>query len=716
MSYEYKQTTNNPHTDQLVNATEKPDVNYLNYEFKRSLYTGNNVSRVDSNDAVRFCKWSGQTDDGKKYSSTRPDGEQVFPFEGASDVRIRLIDSTINEIVANLTTSFVRGQLNISGVDITDGGTAAAASELMTWIRQNKLKVELERESELLAQYTQQYGWSVAHVAWDQKTGTRIQKITMQQVMQISQQAGAQNPNSIIAQLPSLIANPEAEQQAADIVTTFLPDLTIRDAKKFVKELRETGTGEYEEEYIQKNLPSITALKPFDEVAFPPETIDLQRARVIFRREYFTEVELKAMEKNAGWDGEFCEKAAITQGRQSWYNNPNLVTTALNVTGTVRNDHLIEVVHAYTRQLSDNGSPAIYYTVFCPELGQDMYGKHELLDYAHGEYPFIEYRRERLRRAICDSRGIPELSMTDQDEIKAQHDSMRDRTAFTTLPPIRVKKRIGMINKIGPGVQLPVTQADDYQFMDPPRSPISEAMSVINQVESRHANYFGLLHPSVPPAKQQVIVQKEINNWFGVWSKIFSQTFQLCLQYMPAEEIQRVINMPLPQNISEIAGQFDFILKYDVRDMDNEYVMKKLQAISQFVVPLDAGGVIDRNQLIQEIMMAISPDAARTMITDQKGASQKMFKDVQNDIGMMMLGNEALYVENDPAAASKLQYTQQVLQSNPKAQQASKTDQQFQQLLQKYMKNLQFSMQQQQNKQIGKIGVTPGNTPPAPQQ
>ena len=716
MSLDYKKVPGSPTTDQLVNASEQPDINYLNYEFKRSLYTGNNVSRVDNNDAVRFCKWSGMTDDGKKYSSTRPDGDQVFPFEGASDVRIRLVDSTINELVANLTTSFVRGQLNISGVDIKDGGMAAAASELMTWIRQNKLKVELEREAELLAQYTQQYGWSVVHVAWDQKTAIRSQKITMQQVMQLSQQASATNPASIIAQLPMLVMNPEAEQQAADIVTTFLPDLTIRDAKKFVRDLRETGTGEYDEEYIQKNLPSVTALTPFDEVAFPPETIDLQRARVIFRREYFTEVELKAMEKDAGWSAEFCEKAAVTQGRQSWYNNPNLVTTSLSVGGTVRNDHLIEIVHAYTRQLSDKGSPAIYYTVFCPELGQDMYAKHELLDYAHGEYPFVEYRRERLRRAICDSRGVPELSMTDQEEIKAQHDSMRDRTAFTTLPPIRVKKRIGMINKIGPGVQLPVTQADDYQFMDPPRSPISEAMAVIGQVESRHANYFGLLHASVPPAKQQVIMQKEINNWFGVWSKVFSQTFQLCLQYMPAEEIQRIVNLPMPQNISDIAGQFDFILKYDVRDMDNEYVMKKLQAISQFVVPLDAGGVIDRNQLITDIMTAISPDAARTMITDQQGASQKMFKDVQTDIGMMMLGNEALYVENDPAAGSKLQYAQQVLQSNPKAQQASKTDQQFQQLLQKYMQNLQFSMQQQQNKQVGKIGVTPASATPPPTQ
>lgn len=716
MSLDYKKVPGSPNTDQLVNASETPDINYLNYEFKRSLYTGNNVSRVDNNDAVRFCKWSGMTDDGKKYSSTRPDGDQVFPFEGASDVRIRLVDSTINELVANLTTSFVRGQLNISGVDIKDGGISAAASELMTWIRQNKLKVELEREAELLAQYTQQYGWSVVHVAWDQKTAIRSQKITMQQVMQLSQQASATNPASIIAQLPMLVMNPEAEQQAADIVTTFLPDLTIPDARKFVRDLRETGTGEYDEEYIQKNLPSVTALKPFDEVAFPPETIDLQRARVIFRREYFTEVELKAMEKDAGWSAEFCEKAAVTQGRQSFYNNPNLVTTSLSVSGTVRNDHLIEIVHAYVRQLGDKGSPAIYYTVFCPELGQDMYAKHELLDYAHGEYPFVEYRRERLRRAICESRGVPELSMTDQEEIKAQHDSMRDRTAFTTLPPIRVKKRIGMINKIGPGVQLPVTQADDYQFMDPPRSPISEAMAVIGQVESRHANYFGLLHASVPPAKQQVIMQKEINNWFGVWSKVFSQTFQLCLQYMPAEEIQRIVNMPMPQNLSDIAGQFDFILKYDVRDMDNEYVMKKLQAISQFVVPLDAGGVIDRNQLITDIMTAISPDAARTMITDQQGASQKMFKDVQTDIGMMMLGNEALYVENDPAAGSKLQYAQQVLQSNPKAQQASKTDQQFQQLLQKYMQNLQFSMQQQQNKQVGKIGVTPASaTPPPPQ-
>lgn len=699
--------------DQLVDAKLKPDVNNLCFEFQRALYTGNNVTRVDANDETRFCKWNGQTDDGKKWSSNKVGGDQVFPFEGASDVRIRLVDATINEIVSVLTTSFSRGNLAISGVDIQDGGSAALATDLMTWIRENKLKAELEREAELLAQYTQQYGWSVVHVGWSQKIAIRTQKITMDQVMSLAQQASAQNPNSIIAQMPTLIANPEAEMQVADIVSTLLPDLKLADAKKFVRELRETGVGEYKEEYIQRNLPSITALKPFDEVAFPPETIDLERARVIFRREYFNEVELRSMAKNAEWDETFIEEAVKTQGRQSWYNNPNLVTTSLSVNAVVNNDHLIEIVHCYVRQISDKGSPAIYYTVICPQLGQDYYGKHELLDYAHGEYPFVEYRRERLRRAICESRGIPELSITDQEEIKAQHDSIRDRTAFTTLPPIRVKKRIGMINKIGPGVQLPVTQSDDYQFMDPPRAPITEAVSVINMVEARHANYFGLQHPSVPAGKQSAIMQKTINSWFGVWSKVFSQTFQLCLQYMPEPEIVRIVGQPLPSNLNDIASQFDFILKYDVREMDNDYVMKKLDAISKFVVPLDSGGVIDRNKLIMAITTAISPDAARDLVVDQTSASQKMFREVQTDIGMMMLGNEALYVENDPSAKSKMQYAQQVMQSNPKAAQAAQGDPQFQQLLEKYMKNLQFSMQQQENKQIGRIGVSPAAQAPA---
>jgi hypothetical protein len=54
-----------------------------------------------------------------------------------------------------------------------------------------------------------------------------------------------------------------------------------------------------------------------------------------------------------------------------------------------------------------------------------------------------------------------------------------------------------------------------------------------------------------------------------------------------------------------------------------------------------------------------------------------------------------------------MQYLQQVMAKNPKAQQAQQQDQIFVMLLQNYVKNLQMSVMQQQNKQIGRIGVTP---------
>ena len=73
---------------------------------------------------------------------------------------------------------------------------------------------------------------------------------------------------------------------------------------------------------------------------------------------------------------------------------------------------------------------------------------------------------------------------------------------------------------------------------------------------------------------------------------------------------------------------------------------------------------------------------------------------------MMMLGNEAQYVENDPSAPTKMQYLQEIMQKNPKAQQAAQSDQIFQILLQNYSKNLQMSIEQQKNKEIGRIGVS----------
>jgi hypothetical protein len=54
-----------------------------------------------------------------------------------------------------------------------------------------------------------------------------------------------------------------------------------------------------------------------------------------------------------------------------------------------------------------------------------------------------------------------------------------------------------------------------------------------------------------------------------------------------------------------------------------------------------------------------------------------------------------------------MQFLQQIVANNPKYQQLMQQDGRFVQLMENYSKSLQMSIDQQQNKQVGRIGVKP---------
>ena len=695
--------------DPLVNASDKPNVSALYDELQRCFYHGANAAELNANDDLRYCRWEGQTIDGRKHSTGKTEDEPAMPFEGASDVRIRLIDRVINEQVAMLMNSLKLAKLGVSGRTADDAAYAAGMNSLINHFT-NRLRTEVRRETELFCQYGNQYGWAAMYVGWEQQIGLREQKFNMVELVEMA--SSPDQSSELVSALPEYIMNPATEDMAVAILSQRLTTFREAELRRMVKELKATGSATAFEETITKNLPCITALKPFDEISFPPETIEFQKARVIFRRMFMTEVELRSMERNDGWDSEAIIEAINTAGKMSWYNDPNIVPRAnLLDTYEFRGNHLIEVCYAYTRQINDEGVPHIYYTAFCPNASRSSYFKHEKLGYAHGQYPFVIYRRENIRKNIAESRGIPEILMTEQAELKGQHDSMRDRTAFETVPPIMVKRRIQGIGRIGPAQQLPVSSPDDYKFMEPPRGTPNLAEMVIQHVENNAARYFGLTSgmqkPETPAPYAQMLQQVATDNWLTTISEIYTQLLQLGLQYLASEEIERITNITIPQNMSDIANQFDYELKFDIRNLYVDFVMEKLAAINQSILPMDAGGVIDRNKLIAIAMNAVAPDMAKEVIIDQATASQKMYRDVQTDIALMILGNEPQYVENDPTAQTKMQYTQDIMSKNPVAQQAMQGNPTFQMIFENYIKNLQMSVSQQQNKQIGRIGVSP---------
>jgi hypothetical protein len=68
----------------------------------------------------------------------------------------------------------------------------------------------------------------------------------------------------------------------------------------------------------------------------------------------------------------------------------------------------------------------------------------------------------------------------------------------------------------------------------------------------------------------------------------------------------------------------------------------------------------------------------------------------KHDVGELSLPNMFRFME-------------QIVQGNPKYQEALQGDERFQALLENYGKNLQRSVSQEQNKMIGRIGVQPVN-------
>ena len=104
--------------DKLAFSSNKPNIQYLYDELHRSLFYGGNMSRLTTSDDQRMCRWEGQSSDGKKHEQHL--GFEPFPFEGASDVRTRLIDTTINQLVTLLITSWQKANIKVNGIEVDD--------------------------------------------------------------------------------------------------------------------------------------------------------------------------------------------------------------------------------------------------------------------------------------------------------------------------------------------------------------------------------------------------------------------------------------------------------------------------------------------------------------------------------------------------------------------------------------------------------------------
>ena len=691
-------------------ATNEPDVAKLQSELTDILEdAGRNLRRRDDYDDVRYARWEGQSDDGRKHEEFI--GRRPIPWEGSSDVHLRLADRLINEHVHMALESFFRANMSVSGIETSDQKKAAYWRDCLAYFLEQRMLPELRREVEILAQemFSGSPAIGIMGVYWQQETIMRNKKFTVQDVVQaVTQQGGDE---AAVQQVMTILQDPDMEQDALALMSQVFTGVKEKVLKKGLIEFRETGETKLPTPAIHENRPRFVAHRLYEDVFVDANCTELDRARVIMRREWLSETELRDKIITEGFDEEFVEAVLEKSEGQSGvaeydYRNPiqlGVHTMGKGVEGDF-ND-LYEIFYAYHRVYDeDTNVPAIYCTAFSSHV-PDLYGKHEILEYGHNQMPFVLFSRERLSRSIFDSRGISELVATNQYEAKVQRDLRNDASQISVIPPLLVNARRGGLNLlVAPASQITISRPDDINWLQPPQ--LSESSIEAEQTAIMDAErYFG--NPEKPEARQ-LYQQCMVNRWLDSWREVLSQALSLCQQYLAPEFVARITGGPVEEiamRQEDIEGRFDLSLRFSVDTLNPEFMQKKLDAVTK-LTQFDVTGALDRNKLLEIIAESIDPMLAKQVIMDKQTAAQKEIDDEQNSWVKIMNEIEPLPKEGVNFQL-RSQTAQQIMQTSKEFQKKASENPLVQQLAENRMKYLQFGIQQQENAQIGRVGVKP---------
>lgn len=655
------------------------------------------IQRKLRNWNTRYCIWAGQNEDGRKRKGSL--GSQPFPWEGSSDVRIRLADQIVRDHVAMLVNAFFKSRVQVQPVESMDAVKRTTAETVLKWLLFQHCLDDLRREVRLAAEFRETYGLSVMAIDWQTTTRTEIKTFTMDDAMAMLQET--QDPN--LQALLEVVLDPEQEELAAQLMGEIIPELG---SVTKVRQFREKGMVEWESPYIFENKPVWTALEAFEDVIFPIQTYSLQRAAFIARRELLTEVELRERAAVEGWDEDWTERVSKHKGEMRRIS-VNLHRTDQFLYEQLRD--MVEVWHVYRKE-NDEKTGAVRVTRSIMSFHvPDKVGIHEILPYSHGLYPFVELPRERSTRPLLESRGVPEICQTHQQEIKVQRDLRVDSASISVLPPLRVPANRGKFDLVlGPGVQIPERRQGEVSFMEPPR-PSQGSIEVENAARIDINNYFGRMADGVPPQLAMLHTQEMIDSWLIDMKLCIAQTMALAQQYMSPEEVARVTGNQLPFNASpaDIRGRFDITAEFDARMLDSEALGAKLDYLAKILVPLDSFGVIDRAGLVRYMFQAIDPNMASMLVQDIGAATQAEIEDEQSAFAKIAAGTEPPLKEGGQNAQVRLQTLQQIIQSNPAVSQRYQQDEIFRRMLDARMQAFTFQLQQAQNAVIGRVGAQP---------
>lgn len=689
---------------------------WLKEEFKHlTMHAGWSVNdRRLLAEETRYCRWPGQSTDGKKHADANQ-GKPAFPFEGASDVRMRTADDIVNEHVILIMAAVMRMQLRFTSPDPAKSRLADQLAVLWEWIKSNQLRREWFVELRKLAQFRQAESPAVGilQVYWREEVKLQNLEVTPDQIFQVmqeeAQEAGVAWNESLQKQIEQMLADSQQVNSLAALLQSHWSELPDGRARKVAKDLQTDQQAVFPYPVPVAARPCIKARRLMEDVFIPENTEEFQRGRVIYVREWFTATELREKERKGEFLPGFVDEVLKHEGESAWRHythwhvNGDWSNRIIERTwDKERHRGQYEILCAYFIASNADGVPGVYYVKYHHAVEQPG-SNLELSDDKHGLYPFVEFSREILTGRLWDTRGVSELAVTDQNSQKLLHDSFMDHAQLSTVPPLEVPaSRPKMQLVIGPLKQIKMNRPGEIKFMEMPQYPQSNE-AVQNRIEKRLDRYFGRASESTPKDLQRAYQQDLIDTFLIDLVEVVRMILQLAQQYMDDATVQRVLGpdgLPIAQSVTEIQGQFDVEVSFEAGMLNLEFVKSMAEMINDYARPWDTQNQIRSDELENWFFSSLSPTLARRLLTPVTKANQSEVEAAQKDFGKIKDGIEPERPTHGVDFQTRLNTIVGIGQANPEA--FATLTPVSRQILTDHVQYLQGQVQQQQNAVIGR--------------
>lgn len=732
-----------------LSPRQEPDIRKLFHQMETQLSSGltgaqSVTARMEDAYDTFHCYWADQNATGTKT------GEDANPYEGASDVRIRVAEEVINERMLVKKAAFIVGKMAVTPGMATSNNSPEQSGLVMavmnhTW---GQMRTVIRDALNYLLLWQETYGHSLLHICWREERDIEKRTVTVQQLMQLAVDAelvavglpetgdmkqavegGQEIPPEILQQagkvaemtveaMDPILYEEDREEDLLALLATHDPDMTMDEARRVIRELREGEPGEeieYWAPYVKSARPHWEALMPFVDVFYPLDTTTIQTARWVARVHWLSRVELEARAEVEGWDPEWLETVLKQPGRafdnivfqnHTWVLGGMGVRRAL-VDHDLQSAEVYQIIEMHYRAMAMAGVPCIYRAILHGSV-QDKAGWHEPNPYEHGQMPYVAFRRDYIEPLLVASRGVAEMLATQQAAIKGQHDARRDRTALATNPPAIVPQfRAGGRYRIGPGEQIPERRTGQVRFLETPRQD-QDTVAITKEEWALVARMFGRFSPDVPQPVTQLHQQGMVADFLTDMTEAVRQTYKLLRQYRTDEWAFRITGIETVFHASRetLQADTDFTLSYDPMDMDLEWLKSKLGLIGEIVLPLDSEGATDRTKLLQFAFTAVDPGLASQVLRNTDTLQQDELEDEQRVLTEILSGLEPRFKQGQNHSGRK-GYLIQMAQTSPPVMEKLQENETVRALFEARVAMHDQQVTQDQNRIVGRLGAKP---------